>query len=71
MSEDRFEQEEAKDEDVDAHRKQRLASDDEGSETSDDAEAHRMHRKANEEPGSDESDDVEAHHHRTARHKEL
>jgi hypothetical protein len=60
MSDDRLEQEEPKDEDVEAHRKHRLATD-EGSETSDDVEAHRKHRLATDEPDSDDSDDVEAH----------
>jgi hypothetical protein len=60
MSEDRFEQEEPKDEDVEAHRRSRLGTD-EGSDTSDDVEAHRKTMKANDEPGSDDSDDVEAH----------
>jgi hypothetical protein len=60
MSEDRFEQDEPKDEDVEAHRKAAKASD-EGETSEDDVEAHRMGRKANDEPGSDESDDVEAH----------
>ena len=60
MSEDRFEQDEPKDEEVDAHRKQRLAND-ETTDTSDDVEAHRKMARANEEPGSDDSDDVEAH----------
>jgi hypothetical protein len=59
MSDDRLEQE-PKDEDVEAHRKHRLATD-EGSETSDDVEAHRKHRLATDEPDSDDSDDVEAH----------
>jgi hypothetical protein len=70
MSEDRFEQEEPKDEDVEAHRKSRLGTDDEGSDTSDDVEAHRKTMKANDEPGSDDSDDVEAHVKR-ASHKSL
>ena len=59
MSDDRFEQEEPKDEDVEAHRKTRLGTDDEGSDTSDDVEAHRKTRLANDE--GDDSDDVEAH----------
>ncbi len=63
MSEDRFEQEEPKDEDVEAHRKTRLGTDEgsDTSDTSDDVEAHRKTMKANDEPGSDDSDDVEAH----------
>jgi len=61
MSEDRFEQDVPKDEDVEAHRKTRLGTD-EGSDTSDDVEAHRKTRLATDEPGSDDSaDDVEAH----------
>jgi hypothetical protein len=60
MSEDRHQQEEPKDEDVEAHRKVRLGTDD-TSETADDVEAHRKTRLANDEPGSDDSDDVEAH----------
>jgi len=59
MSDDRFEQEEPKDEDVEAHRRHRLGTDDEGSDTSDDVEAHRKTRLANDE--GDDSDDVEAH----------
>ncbi len=56
MSEDRFEQDEAKDEDVEAHKKKMLADDEL------DVEAHRKKMLANDEPGSDdESDDVEAH----------
>jgi hypothetical protein len=61
MSDDRFVQEEPKDEDVEAHRKTRLGTDDEGSDTSDDVEAHRKTRLANDELGADDSDDVEAH----------
>jgi hypothetical protein len=57
MSEDKFEQDEPKDEDVEAHHK-RKANDD---LALDDVEAHSHKRKANDEPGSDESDDVEAH----------
>ncbi len=49
MSEDRVEQEEAKDEDVDAHRRHPLASDEAneepGTDESDDVEAHH-HRTA-------------------------
>jgi hypothetical protein len=60
MSEDKFEQEEPKDEDVEAHRRHRLGTD-ETSDTSDDVEAHKKTMKANDEPGSDDSDDVEAH----------
>jgi hypothetical protein len=69
MSEDRFEQDEPKDEDVEAHRKTRSGTD-EGTDTPDDVEAHRKTRAANEEPGSDDSDDVEAHA-RRASHKSL
>jgi hypothetical protein len=56
MSEDRFEKDEPKDEDVEAHK--RKANDE---LAQDDVEAHSHKRKANDEPGSDESDDVEAH----------
>jgi hypothetical protein len=58
MSDDRFEQDEPKDEDVEAHKKTRKANEE---LALDDVEAHRHTRKANDEPGSDESDDVEAH----------
>jgi hypothetical protein len=65
MSEDRFEQEEPKDEDVEAHKKKQLnveATDELGSDESDDVEAHRKHHGATEEPASDDdSDDFEAH----------
>jgi hypothetical protein len=62
VSDDRFEQEEAKDEDVDAH-KHRFKGNDEGStDESEDVEAHKHHFKGTDEPGSDDdSDDVEAH----------
>jgi hypothetical protein len=50
MSDDRFEQDEPKDEDVEAHRKTAKATDD--ADTSDDVEAHRKTAKANDEPGS-------------------
>jgi hypothetical protein len=61
MSEDRFEQEEPKDEDVEAHKKS-FKTNDETADDSDDVEAHKKSFKANAEPGSDdESDDVEAH----------
>jgi hypothetical protein len=61
MSEDRHQQDAPKDDDVEAHRKTRLATD-EGSDTADDVEAHRKTRLANDDPGSDDSaDDVEAH----------
>jgi hypothetical protein len=69
MSEDRFEQDEPKDEDVEAHRKTRAGTD-EATDTADDVEAHRKTRAANEEPGSDDSDDVEAHA-RRASHRSL
>jgi hypothetical protein len=60
MSEDRLEQEEPKDEDVEAHRRKH-ANDELGSDESDDVEAHR-HKHATEEPASDDdSDDFEAH----------
>jgi len=42
MSEDRFEQDEAKDEDVEAHKKLKLANDEPSSD--DDVEAHRKTR---------------------------
>jgi hypothetical protein len=62
MSDDRFEQEEPKDEDVEAHRRHRLGTDDdEGSDTSDDVEAHKKMKLANDELLADDSDDVEAH----------
>jgi hypothetical protein len=64
MSDDRLEQDEANDEDVEAHKKKHLtleATDDLGSDESDDVEAHRK-KHANEEPASDDdSDDFEAH----------
>jgi hypothetical protein len=44
MSDERFEQDEAKDEDVEAHRKQQRAvelTDEPGTDDSDDVEAHR------------------------------
>jgi hypothetical protein len=70
MSDDRFEQEEAKDDDdVEAHKHKGFKATEELLATdepeSDDVEAHR-HKgfKANEEPGSDDSDDVEAHRHK-------
>ncbi len=64
MSDDRLEQDEPKDEDVEAHKKLRKADDE--PTTSDDVEAHQHKRKANDELGSNEllaneSDDVEAH----------
>jgi hypothetical protein len=69
MSDDRFVQEEAKDDDVESHRRRFSGTDepssDESAGESEDVEAHR-HKpfKANEEPGSDDSDDVEAHRHK-------
>ena len=45
MSEERFEQDEAKDEDVEAHKKHSMA----------------RNVEATDEPGTEESDDVEAH----------
>jgi hypothetical protein len=73
MSDDRFVQEEAKDDDVESHRRRfggtdEPGSEEPGSEESDDVEAHR-HKgfKANLEPGLselNESDDVEAHRHK-------
>jgi hypothetical protein len=65
MSDDRFEQDEPKDEDVEAHKAHRKGTDE--PTTSDDVEAHRHGRRLNEELASnelganDESDDVEAH----------
>jgi len=41
MPEDRFEQEGAKDEDVEAHKRKFAANDELGSDDSDDVEAHR------------------------------
>ncbi len=64
MSDDRVEQDEPKDEDVEAHKRK---ANDEPTTTSDDVEAHHYgKRKANDELGSNEllaneSDDVEAH----------
>lgn len=72
MSEERFDQDEPKDEDVEAHRRAAMANEEQGSEEeSDDVEAHRRVNAANVEPGTDEgSDDVEAHMKR-ASHKNL
>jgi hypothetical protein len=68
MSDDRFEQDEPKDEDVEAHRRSAKGTDEaktpddvDAHLLSDDVEAHHHKVKANDEPGSDESDDVEAH----------
>ena len=67
MSDERFEQDELKDEDVEAHRQQRwpvAATDEPGTDDSDDVEAHRKQQRllaATDEPGTDDSDDVEAH----------
>jgi hypothetical protein len=64
MSEDKFEQEEAEDDEVEAHKKKalNLEATELGSDESDDVEAHRKKAHANEEPASeDDSDDVEAH----------
>ncbi|MFL6010520.1 MAG: hypothetical protein ACJ734_01875 [Gaiellaceae bacterium] len=79
MSEERFEDTEAKEEDVEAHKRHSMARNVEatgepGSEESDDVEAHKRHSMARnveaaDEPGSDESDDVEAHA-RRASHKQ-
>ena len=44
MSEDRFEKDEPKDEDVEAHRRKPAVNDEPGSDTSDDVEAHRKHQ---------------------------
>ena len=70
MSDERFEQEEPKDEDVEAHKKHSMArntaASDELGTDSDDVEAHRKHSMARntaatDEAGTDDSDDVEAH----------
>jgi hypothetical protein len=63
MSEERFDLDESKDEDVEAHRRAAMANEEPGSEEeSDDVEAHRRVRMGTDEPGADEgSDDVEAH----------
>ena len=62
MSDDRFEQEEPKDEDVEAHKKSFKGTDEGSSDDSEDVEAHKKSFKANPEFGTDDdSDDVEAH----------
>jgi hypothetical protein len=62
VSDDRFEQEEGKDEDVDAHKHHFKGNDEASTDESEDVEAHKHHFKGNDEPGSDDdSDDVEAH----------
>jgi hypothetical protein len=61
MSEDRFEQEEAKEEDVDAHKHHYKGNDEPTSDESEDVEAHKHHFKGNDEG----SDDVEAHRFKT------
>lgn len=65
MSEDRFEQEEPKDEDVEAHRRKHLtdeASDELGGDDSDDVEAHKKKGLTDELNDSVEgSDDFELH----------
>lgn len=64
MSDERFEQDEAKDEDVEAHKRSHLMGNEEptADDESDDVEAHRRVRSATDEPGADDgSDDVEAH----------
>jgi hypothetical protein len=66
MSEDRLEQEEPKDEDVEAHghtpRRDIPATDDLDSDDSDDVEAHRKRALTDELKDSDEgSDDFELH----------
>jgi hypothetical protein len=65
MSEDRFEQEEPKDEesDVEAHKKKHLnlEATELGSDESDDVEAHRKKHAIDEPASDDDSDDVEAH----------
>jgi hypothetical protein len=67
MSDERLQQDELKDEDVEAHRKMAravAATDEPGTDDSDDVEAHRKMARAvaaTDEPGTDDSDDVEAH----------
>jgi hypothetical protein len=68
MSDDRFEQEEAKDDEVESHKHRFSGNEEPGSDESGDVEAHR-HKpfKANLEPGLldlNESEDVEAHRHK-------
>jgi hypothetical protein len=68
MSDERFEQDERKDEDVEAHRRhsnlRNVEAKDELGSDSDDVEAHRRHsnlRNVEAKDDSDDSDDVEAH----------
>ena len=68
MSDERFEQDERKDEDVEAHRRhsnlRNVEAKDEPGSDSDDVEAHRRHsnlRNVEAKDDSDDSDDVEAH----------
>lgn len=68
MSDERFEQDERKDEDVEAHRRhsnlRNAEAKDELASDSDDVEAHRRHsnlRNVEAKDDSDDSDDVEAH----------
>jgi hypothetical protein len=65
MSDERFEQEEPKDEteDVEAHKKKTVMANEEA-----EVEAHKHRRAAVDEPSSDDEsgDDVEAHKHRRA-----
>jgi hypothetical protein len=67
MSEDRFEQEEAQDDDVEAHRRKHLNTEpgDELGSDSDDVEAHRRKHLTDELKDTDEdSDDFELHRRR-------
>ena len=67
MSDERFEQDEAKDEDVEGHRLQQrvvATTDEPGTDDSDDLEAHQLKSRlvaSTDEPSTDDSDDVEAH----------
>jgi hypothetical protein len=63
MSEDRFEQEEPKDEDVEAHGfyPRNIPATDELGDESDDVEAHRKKALTDELKDSDEGDDFELH----------
>jgi hypothetical protein len=69
MSEDRFDQEEAQDDDVEAHRRRHLTDEpsEAGSDDSDDVEAHRRRHLTDELKETDddnESDDFELHRRR-------
>ena len=68
MSDERFEQDERKDEDVEAHKRhsnlRNVETNDELASDSDDVEAHKWHsnlRNVEAKDDSDDSDDVEAH----------